>query len=195
MTTAISKVRDAITDNLKTATPDFFEYTNLNIFNLTEQNVDSSTIVVYKNGTELDSGDWSYNSSTGKIIIAGLSVGDQIEIRYSCYKKYSDNELKGFIRNALTKISINRYKTFTVDTRNNIKCGIANLSEQEYNLIADVASILIDGGIKSYRTPEITINFTENESKDEKIRKIVLNFIDRLGDIDWLSLGEEEEYE
>lgn len=175
MNTAINLTRDLIADNAKACKPDIFTYTGIAVFPLTEPNLDAATIVVYKNGIVYNSSHYSYNANTGRLTITGLTAGEVIEVYYSAYKKYSDAELEGYVKSALYRISMYQYKDFILATGDAI---VENITDEEptireYNLIAGVASILIDGKKKSYKTNEITITYTETDSIDTRISKLV----------------------
>jgi len=174
MNTARNLLRYAIGDILKVCPPDCFTYTTSASFPLTEPNIDSTTIVVYKNGSVYSASNYTYSSTTGRITISGLTAGDALEIYYSAYRKYSDTELNGYIRNALSWISSLQYKDFSVGSGDVIlDSDEVSPTVKEYNLIALVATVLIDGRIKSYKTNEITIQFSNNESIDIRIAKLV----------------------
>ncbi len=188
MTTILTKIRDLILDNLSTKGDDVFTYLTSKIFTLSESNVDSTSILVYRNGVLVSSANYSYSATTNKLTYTGtLVANDSVEIKYSYYTKYSDTELRGYARAALSYLATEKYKTFT--------CKVDNLifptpSEAEENLIAVIASILISGSIRSYRTAEFTINFNEDESKDVKIKKIVRQFNKSYGYLDFIDLTE-----
>jgi len=175
MNTVNPLLRDLIEDNSKACKPDIFTYTGIATFSLTEPNIDSTTIVVYKNQVLYAPANYSYNANTGKLTITGLVSGNIIEIYYSAYKKYANAELNGYIKSALYKISMNQYKDFIVASGDIILEDVTEEepTTKEYNLIAGVASILIDGRMKSYKTNEITINYTETESRDVRISKLI----------------------
>jgi hypothetical protein len=268
MTTVIEKLRNLIEDNLKTDGRDVFTYesiTSSKIFTLTESNISSATIIVYKNGIiwsilpvsgstvswsrsgttvtitktghGLISGDsitltvssdvtalplgtkivtkltdntftvaglnagassgtctytvtanYSYSSTTGKLTISGnLTAGDSLEIIYSYYNKYSDTELQGFIKASITRLSVEKYGTFSVKSDNVI---FPTPIEAEENLIAFVAAILIKGDVISYRTPELTINFERGDNKDVKIKKCVRQFQKTYGNLKYIKYNE-----
>lgn len=177
MTEIILKVRNLIQDGLKTDGRDNWTYESTvtsKIIPLTESNISSSTIIVLKNGSVWASANYSYSSITGKLTITGtLTAGDSLEIDYSYYKKYSDTELQGFIKAAISYLSIERYSTFTVKSDNVI---YPTPTESEENLIAIIATILIKGDVTGYRTPELTISFERGDSKEKKIKKMVRQF-------------------
>lgn len=189
MTSIINKVRNLINDNYK-ACLDIFEYTSSAVFTLTESNVGESSIEVYKNGTLIDgSGEWSFDSDYAKLTIAvTLVVGDIIEVHYNAYRKYSDAEINGYINAALVRLSVAQYEDFESED------DVINPtpSSAEENLIALIASILIQGSISSYRTPEITVTFREDESIDDKIYKSIKAFKKSLGNFDYIALQQSE---
>ena len=181
MTNIIIKLRDSIEDNYK-YTPDPFEYITSKVFTLTEPNIDVTTLVCYKNGAAflaVTSGpspvtNWTYSAVTGKVtVITALVAGDILEFVYNAYAKYSDNELRGYIRAALGYLSVEKYKTFVAKSDNLIA---PTPTEAEEYLIAFIAAVIIKGSIGSYKTPEISITFNDKMSKEEKIKQAIRQF-------------------
>lgn len=174
MTTIIEKVRNLIDDNLITTGIDNFTYessTSSKIFTLTEANISSATIIVYKNGVVWASANYSYSTTTGKLTVTGsLTAGDTLEVTYSYYAKYSDNEIKGRIKASISYLAVEKYGTFTVKSDNVI---FPTPTEIEEDLMAVIASILIKGDVANYRTPEISISFEKSDNKETKIRKFI----------------------
>lgn len=191
MTTIIEKCRNLISDNLITTGRDCFTYESIvssKIFTLTESNVSASTIIVEKNGVVWASSNYSYSAITGKLTITGtLAAGDSLEIDYSYYSKYSDNEIRGFIKSAITYLSIEKYGTFAVKSDNII---FPTPDEGQENLIALMASILIKGDVVSYKTPEITMTFERGDSKEKKIKKIIRQFKKVYGCLVYIGMDE-----
>lgn len=191
MDEVILAIRDAISDNLITIGRDVFTYesiTSSKIFTLTEVNISASTILVYKNGTLWAGTNYSYSTTTGKITITGvLTPGDSLEITYSYFCKYSDNELQGFARAAISYLVIEKYGTFIVKPPDII---FPTPTQSEVYLIAIIASILIKGDVISYKTPELAINFERGDNKEKKIKKIVRMFKKTYGYLDYIGLGE-----
>lgn len=176
-----NKIRDIIQDNYKTFSDVFEYYGYSKEFTLTEANVSSSTIKVYKNDVLITSG-YTYDSTAIKITItASLTTGDNIRIDYSAYEKYSDTELTAFIRSALIYISTNKYADFRD------RCGkiFPTPTQGEENMIALIAATLINKSISEYRTPEVTIKFNDKQSIDEKIESIVNKFSSYYGVFDF----------
>jgi hypothetical protein len=191
MTDIILKVRDLIQDILKTDGRDVFIYeaiTSSKIFTLTEANISSSTIIVYKNGTVWAGTNYSYSTITGKLTITGtLVAGDSLEVGYSYYQKYSDTELQGFIRSAISYLVVEKYKCFAIKPPGLI---FPTPTESEGNLIAIITSILIRGDIINYRTPELTISFERGDSKEKKIKTFIRQFKKTYGCLEYIDPDE-----
>ena len=188
MTNIIIKLRDAIEDNYKYTT-DSFEYITSKVFTLIESNIDATSLVCYKNGTLWAATNYAYVATTGKVTVsAALTAGDVLEFVYNAYAKYSDTELRGYIRAALGDLSIEKYKTFVSKSDNTI---YPTPTEDEEYLIAFIASVRIKGSISSYKTPEITINFNDKQSNSEKIRQAVRQFAKTYGVLEYVELDEE----
>jgi hypothetical protein len=131
---------------------------------------------------------YSYSTTTGKLTLTGnVTVGDSFELTYSYYSKYSDNELRGNIKGALSYLSVEKYKTFAAKSDNII---IPTPNESEENLIAVIAAILIKGNVISYRTPELTVTFERGDSKEKMIKKFIRQFRKAYGVLEYIDLGE-----
>jgi len=191
MTTVIEKLRNLIGDNLITTGIDTFTYesiTSSKIFTLTESNVSASSIIVLKNGVVWAASNYTYSATTGKITVTGtLTAGDSLEVDYSYYQKYSDTELQGFIKGAISYLAVGKYGTFAVKSDSII---FPTPTEAEENLLALIASILIKGDVTHYRTPEITINFEKSDSKEKKIYKIITQFKKTFGVLKFIKYDE-----
>ena len=117
---------------------------------------------------------YSYSSTTGKITIVGtLTAGDSFEVDYSYYTKYSDSEIRGFIKSAIYYLAVEKYGTFTVRSD---EIMFPTPTQDEVYLIALITAILIKGDLVSYRTPELTINFERSDSKEKKIHKFIRQY-------------------
>jgi hypothetical protein len=191
MTTIIEKIRNIIEDNIKTDGRDSFTYESIassKIFTLTQANASAATIVVLKNGVVWASSNYTYSTTTGKLTVTGsLTAGDSLEVDYSYYLKYSDAEIQGFIKAAISYLAVEKYGTLTVKS-DNVIFPIPNESEE--NLLALIASILIKGDIVSYRTPELTMVFERGDNKDKKIKKIVRQFKKTYGCLKYIRYDE-----
>ena len=174
MTNIIEKVRNLIEDNLSTKGYYIDEYITSKIFTLSDTHISSATIKVYKNGGLWSDTNYTYDDDTNKFTVTGTLVAcDTVEVTYSYYEKYSDTELKGYIRSALYYLSNERYKVFTAESDDIL---FPTATEDEENLIAVIASIIIIPPIKGYKTSEINISFPENLSKDDKIKQVIRQF-------------------
>jgi hypothetical protein len=196
MTQILIKLRDLMGDNLTPVPDDVQEYLGgAKLFTLMYSDIDSSTLLVYKNGTLWANTNYSYSSITKKITVTGtLTTGDSLRFEYSAYEKYTDNELRGYIRSAIYHLAVEKYKVFTAKSDNII---FPTPSEAEESLIAIVAAILIKGNIKSYKTPEFSIIFdTDNMSVEKKIKTVLNQYKKSFGYITYVDLtGEMAETE
>lgn len=148
---------------------DIFTYENSAIFTLSEGNIVSVSSVL-KNDVELTSGQYSYDSSTNKVTIsASLSSGDTIEIQYSYYPNYSQNEIYNYIRAAIIHLGLNHYYNFEIQS-NTI---YPDPSTNDKNIISMVAALLIEPDNKSYSLPDIKISVPSDLPIHQKISKIV----------------------
>lgn len=177
MQNIIEKIRNLINDNVITTGRDVFNYESIvssKIFTLTESNISSSSIVVKKNGTVWASSNYSFDGDTCELTVTGtLAVGDLLLVTYSYYPKYSDTELEGWTKAAISYLSVEKYGTFIIESGNVLD---PEPTEAEEHLIAMVASILIKGDVVSYRTPELSITFARGDSIESKIQKFVRAF-------------------
>lgn len=188
MTSIILKIRDLVSDILITNGSDTFEYISSKVFVLTSANSVASTIKVYKNGTLVSSANYTFDTTTATLTYTGtLVVGNIISITYSYYNKYSDNEIRGYLRSALYHLTAASYKTFSVNTSLMI---FPTPTEEEESLIAITASILMKGNIVSYKTPEISIVFGDesggNLSIEQKIKQLVRQFTKAYGILEYV---------
>ena len=163
-----------------------FEYTISKIFPLAESNI-NSIISVLKNGTELGTGEYSYDPVTNKIeITLALIQGDIIEVDYT-YNKYSDTELNGYIRSALVFISVyskDSEKDFELETET-IEPTPTNI---EIDLISLVASILIKPDWTRKSLPNLTVVYPRNLSKEKKIELLIQKFNSGIGIVGLINL-------
>ena len=179
MNNIIVKTRNLIGDFYEPM-HDYFQVEDKTYFTLTNANVNSSSIIMYKNGILVDEEDYSFNVNTNKItwtpttLTDDLVAGDLLDVSYSAYSKFSENEIKGYIKAALTNLSVYGYGTFIIETETDGEEIISPTpTEYEENLIAVVASILINPPLKQYKTAEITFTFADDMSKEEKINQSI----------------------
>jgi len=173
-----TKVRALVPDLSKNDYESFSYQSRDKVFVLAESNISSIT-KVEKNGVELGSGDYSYDSSTNELeITVDLSAGDTITVKYSYYK-YSDTELNEYIRAALVFISVASYceTDFELDD-DDISPTPDNKTE---DLIALISAILIKPDYSEYRLPNLTVRYPRTMIKEERIRQIIMRFRRGLG--------------
>lgn len=167
--TIVSKIRHLLSEN-STSGKDFFTFESSKVFTIGDLNVQTITAVL-KNGAEVsESGNWEYSSTTNKLTFESsysINVGDVIEVQYTYYPNYSDAELDSYTRASLIHISANQYKTFFVA---NDKIT-PTPSEDEENLIALIASILIRPDNRNYKLPDISIQVPLNSSTTSELIK------------------------
>lgn len=166
----IPSVRYLINDN-STSGSDIFTYTTSAIFTLTENNPIAVSGVEI-NSVEIEDSMWSYDSTYHTVtVISSLSSGDNVRIVYTYYPNYSATEIGNYIRAAIINLSVSNYYTWSVDTDEEI---YPTPNDQEANLIAMVAAILIEPDNKTYRLPDISISVPSTSlSVDAKIRNAI----------------------
>ena len=169
------KVRLLINDSEKTGT-DLFTYTSSALFTLTEPNINDITSVSI-NGEELGSGEYTFSSVINKLEIeeasgGTLEVDDVIEVIYTYYSNYSVNEIYAYIKSALIHISANNFTTWT----ENSGTIYPEPNDGEANLIATVASIIINPENISYRLPDVSVSVPKDLPTADKIRKAISIF-------------------
>jgi len=201
MTTIIAKVRNIINDGLETAGRQIFEFLSISsskIFTLKESTAITASIKVYKNGVLWSDDNYTYDADTCQLTVAEvtgeeLEVGDTLLVTFSYYKKYSDTIITRYINSALIYLSVAQYKTF-IATTGDVLDPEPTVAEE--NLIALVASTLMEGNIRSYRTPEMTVVFGDTDSKDKKINQIIRKFNKSYGVLEYIETtykGQDEE--
>lgn len=174
MNEILVKLRDLLQDNYKYVGDDVQTYTTSLIFTLQYANIDSSTLVVLRNGATYSAANYTYSSTTGKVTVTGsLTAGDILTFSYNAYMKYSDASLQAYIRSALYYLTSEKYKIFTVRPPTYV---VPTPTEEETSLIAVIAGILIKGSVRQYRTPEFTIIFDDNEPVEKRIKRAVNQF-------------------
>ena len=185
----IPLVRDLINDNLVVCSPEVFEYVSSKTYTLSEANISWATLSVCLNGVEITN--YNVYQDTNKVkILTAMEETDTVEFYYSAYKRYSYSAIGGYIKSALYYISVYRFLYDYIIASGNV-IVINDTSPEEYpslrakRMIALIASILIDGSITSYRTPDISISFVEKLSKEEKIERVVEKHRERYGSLDY----------
>lgn len=170
LSTIETLVRYILGDYSHTMVPgDIFIYENSSVFTLTESNPIAITEVL-KNDVELSSGEYSYNSTTGKITIsASLVSGDTIEVQYTYYPNYSSTEIQNYIYSALVYLSVNNYYDFQIQS----SIIYPEPTVVEKNLIALVTATLIEPDNKSFRLPDLSITVPNDLPLQDKITKLI----------------------
>ena len=166
MTEIINYLRDFINDNGKRQTL-VFTYENIDRIPLSLEV--KEIISVTANGNIIG---YSLESNVLVILDSALTEGDIIVVDLRYYR-YSDEELKGYIRQSLYYLTINGYKDYTING-DNIE---PELSTNEKYLAADIASILILENYTTKRLPNgITISYPKNKSKRQIIEDLIYMF-------------------
>lgn len=173
------KIRSLITDLSKKDFEPFTYKSGDKIFTLSESNINTIT-KVEKNGAELGSGQYSYDSTNNIVeVLIALSSGDIITVRYTYYK-YSDTELAGFIRASLVWLSIFSYASET-DYELEEDDIVPTPDNKTTDLIALISAILIQPDYTEYRLPNITVVYEGKETKEKRIEKLIMRFKRGLG--------------
>jgi len=119
-----------------------------------------------------------------------LNNGDIIQIELKYYK-YSNEELKGFIRQALYYLTIYGYGTYTIESGDEIT---PELATNEKYLVADIASILILENYTEKRLPNgMVVRYPKNKSKRQIIEDLIYNFMGNPDYYSVLYIGDDSE--
>lgn len=176
-------VRTLINDQKRKDGHDIESFDNSYVFHVSEDFIDSDTLIVKKNGELLSVSDWSFDADTNEVTIdilesgQDLVTGDNIELIYNYYAKYSDDELDGYISGSLLYFTEHRYKkTFDISSDEIVAINDQEPTVEESHIIALVTAVHIDPQNVTLRTPDITRSATQNLSKKDQISKIISNF-------------------
>jgi len=173
-----TKIRALISDLSKSDIEVFSYSSGDQIFILAEENI-SSIIKVEKNGVELGSGTYSYDSTTNELtIISSLSSGDLITCKYN-FQKYSDTELAEYIRASLVWLSI--FANGETDYELEDDDIIPTMDNKTTDLTAIISSILIQPSYSEYRLPNLTVRYPRTMSKEDRIKTLIVRFRRGLG--------------
>jgi hypothetical protein len=173
LTIIYQKIRALIKD-FSLSSFETFSYTNSNIFTIAQSNITITTVLI--NGNALASGEsYSYSSTTGKITItrASWTVGDAVEVDYT-YTKYSDTELKEYVRAALEWIS-----AFSTDCNDSTDYEIETTEiyptppNKTQDLICIIASVLINDNFSEKRVGNVVIKYPKTKSINDQIQEII----------------------
>lgn len=173
------KVRSLIGDAPAKKDIEIFTYQSGDqIFILSEENI-LTLIKVEKNGVELVSGDYSYDSSDNELtIVASLSSGDIVTVKYT-YTKYSDTELDAYITSALVWISV--FSTCHQDFEKESDSIEPTPTGREVDLIALISSILIKPSYSEYKMPNLIVKYPRTMTKEKRIEVLIGKFNRGLG--------------
>ena len=173
-----TKIRALIEDLTKSDIETFTYSSGDQIFILAEENI-SSIIKVEKNGTELGSGDYDFDSTTNELtIISSLSSGDLITCKYN-FQKYSDTELNEFCRASLVWLSI--YADCETDYELEDEEIVPTIDNKTSDLVALISAILIQPDYTRYSLPNLTVVYNGKETKEKRIEKLIVRFRRGLG--------------
>jgi len=199
----ISLVRGLVRDQKDSTGRNIFSYIGDNKFTLSEPFIDSTSIQVYVNGDIISPADWDYDSVTNRVIIdmpsgSPLQNNDTIVILYSFYKKYSDNEIMGYISCSLCFFVQFRYKKlFQLDDDNDVISVDADNADvtavndvgitiREQQFIAIITAINIDPQNVKIRTPEFEYTPPQHKSKQEQLMDAFMQFNRFIGSVEYL---------
>lgn len=185
------KVRALIEDLLKSGS-ETFTYTSSNIFTLIEPNaVEAIDFTI--DGAALDSGEiYALDTDTNKVTLSGITptAGQEIEINYTYYAKYSETEIREYIRASLVWISLfGECKDFELEEDGE---GDYNFeptpTSKQLDLIALITSILIKPDWNEYKLPNLTVKFPRTQDRDTKIRKLIVRLQSMVGEFSLIDL-------
>lgn len=166
------KIR-ALVEDFNQKENETFKYTNSPIFTLSESNISAITKVL-KNGSELGSGEYVYDSDTNKItIVASLASNDTVEVDYKYYK-YSETELDEYIRASLVWLSI--YGDCCYDFELEDEDIFPTPDNRTTDLISIIASILIKPDYTEYRLPNLRVIYDKRIPKEDRISMLITKF-------------------
>lgn len=168
----ITLVRQCISDFSKSGS-DVFTYASSSIFTITESNVISIS-AIFINDVEIGASLYSFDSSTLKVTISSsMTAGDTVEVQYTYYPDYSDTEISNYIQSVLVHLSVENYYTYEIDSAGDL---YPNVSEKEKNLIAFLASTLIEPNNESYSLPDLRVVKPRDLSTTELVHRAISRF-------------------
>lgn len=180
LTSIREKIRALVGDSPTKSDFETFEYSTSSVFTLAESNIISITSVE-KNGVELGSGDYSFDSSNNRLTIsASLSSGDIVTAYYTFYEN-SNSELNEYVKAALVWISVYTNNCSDYEFENDESDEVPGFifptpDNRTLDLIALICAVLIKPDYTSYRLPNLTVNYANRMSKEDKIEKLINKF-------------------
>lgn len=127
-------------------------------------------------GSALAGANYSYTVATQTVTIAvgSVSSGDSVVIYYT-YTKYSNSELLAYLQSALSWMDAFNYSPhYELSTDETELYPIPEWREQ--NLIAIIASILINPEHSEKRLPNLTVRYPRTQPKEKVIEKLIAKF-------------------
>ena len=188
ITSVTSIIRGLIQDSLRTDGRIAFTYKTDLVFTLPDPYLSSATIEVFQNGAELTlTTDYTYNADNNQITItADLTANDSVVITYSYYKKYSDNEIAGYLASSFVYFSQYKYKKiFEIDGEEIVAINDYIPDIKELYFIAIIASILIDPQNIKISIPDLSIDAKRDKSDQDQIKEAFNNFQSFIGTISY----------
>ena len=165
------KIRALVPDLSKNDFETFVYQSGDTIFILSESNI-NSILKITKNGTELGTGEYSYDSTNNEVeILVALSANDVIIVKYNYYK-YSNTELNEYIRASLVWISI--FGSCSEDYELEDDDIVPTPCNMHTDLIALISAILIQPDYTSYRLPNIQVTYSRKMPKEERIKRLIM---------------------
>lgn len=183
MEKTINLVR-ALVQDLSQKGKEEFTFYNETTFTLTESHLISGSITkLYVNNVEKTIG-FTVDYDNCKVTITlPLNVGDSIEIPYNYYEQYSDEEIKKYINATFAYLSVNEVcvEDFEITDENGTDDIYPTPNKKQRRLIALLSAILIEGNLRSYRTPDFTITYERDVPKEQRIKDVIRDYKSRIG--------------
>jgi len=178
MTNIITKIRQILNETAQDGF-DIFTFETSRVFNLTESLIITVDTVIVNDIEVAESGNWSYNATTNKLTFEDdytFTASSSIEIYYSYYSNYSDTEIRNYIKSAIYSLTTYGYKTFVL-TGSGSNTVNPEPTQEEENLIALIASILMRPNNTNIRMPDLSISQAGKVlNTEEKISRAVAAF-------------------
>lgn len=189
----IAKLR-GLTEDYERTTSDIRKYVSSKVFTLSQEHP-TSLVATYINGIPLESGQTAtLNTETNQVtIVANLASDDVIEFKYKYYCRNSDELLKQYIISALVWISLYGDEDFELEDDGVDAYVYPTPNNKEEDLIAIVASVLINPNFDSYKFGNVTMTYPDNATKEDKIKGLVQDFYSGLGV--WCTLELDKNYD
>lgn len=176
------KIRALVSD-FSQSSSEVFTYVTSAIFTIAQDNVTVTAVEINGDTSGIT---YTFSSTTNKITITStLVAGDIIEVSYT-YNKYSDTELDEYIRAALVWMSVYSYETTDYEIESNDLIA-PTPNNKTTDLIALVASILINSDFSAYKMPNYSVVFPRTMSKELRIEKLIGKFNYGIGVCDILN--------